>query len=203
MENHCGASHRIACYIDKWHSLASFIRFGVNVRARAQALWLISKCCSENWSEKKSAKDWRTKDRSIRDAPATCVERHALMHHELVMYTKPIISWLKTINIIVMIMQPNGFDGDWGEEKKRNEIQQTNEKKAELSTETKPMMMMRCFVFYVCSFQCVWSKGFLYVCLCVCALVLGLSISVCVSILLLRGALAHQSNIAIRFRIFT
>lgn len=54
MENHCGASHRIACYIDKWHSLASFIRFGVNVRARAQALWLISKCCSENWSEKKN-----------------------------------------------------------------------------------------------------------------------------------------------------
>lgn len=50
-------------------------------------------------------------------APATCVERHALMHHELVMYTKPIISWLKTINIIIMIMQPNGFVGDSGGEK--------------------------------------------------------------------------------------
>lgn len=43
----------------------------------------------------------------------------------------------------------------------------------------------------------------LFVCVSLCALVLGLSISVCVSILLLRGALAHQSNIAIRFRIFT
>lgn len=36
------------------------------------------------------------------------------------------LSWLKTINIIIMIMQPNGFDGDWGE--KQNKLTKTEKK---------------------------------------------------------------------------